>query len=84
MDIARRTVDAQKADPNATVHPDSRGAAKEADLVNSGKMPGLDKVQADNTRERQPGEEDASGDKIHHKTLLGRLTHWEHQGMNAE
>ena len=81
MDIARATVSAQKADPNHSTHP-SRAAQKEADLVNSGKMPGLDKVQADNVRERQPGEEDAAGNRIHRKSLLGKLTHWEHSGMN--
>ena len=81
MDIARATVSAQKADPNHSTHP-ARAAQKEADLVNSGKMPGLDKVEADNARERKPGEEDAAGNKIHRKSLLGKLTHWEHSGMN--
>lgn len=84
MDIARATVSAQKADPNHSTHPShpSRAAQKESDLVNSGKMPGLDKVEADNTRERKPGEEDAAGNRIHRKSLLGKLTHWEHSGMN--
>ena len=79
MDIARQTVAAQKSDPNSTT---DRAAKKEADLVASGHMPGLDKVEADNTRVRQPGEEDAAGNKIHRKSLLGKLTHWEHSAMN--
>ena len=79
MDIARQTVADQKADPNANT---GRAARKEAELVSSGKMPGLNKLEADNERVRQPGEEDAAGNKIHHKSLLGKLTHWEHSGMN--
>ena len=79
MDIARQTVAAQKSDPNSTT---DRATKKEADLVASGHMPGLDKVEADNARVRQPGEEDAAGNKIHHKSLLGKLTHWEHSAMN--
>lgn len=79
MDVARQTVATQKQDPNAT---GDRAVKKEADLVASGHMPGLDRLEADNERVRQPGEEDAAGNKIHHKTLLGKLTHWEHSGMN--
>ena len=78
MDIARQTVENQKNDPN---DPD-RAAKKEADLIASGHMPGLAEVEKDNARQRQPGEEDAAGNKIHHKSLLGKLTHWEHNAMN--
>ena len=46
-------------------------------------MPGLAEVQHD-TRVRQPGEEDAAGNKIHHKGLLGHILHWEHDSMNAD
>lgn len=85
MDIARQTIKAQKADINATIDPAAdRAARKEADLVNAGHMPGLGKVQADNATERKPGEDSATGSKIHHKTVLGRLAHWEHNGMSND
>ena len=56
---------------------------KEQDLANQGKMPGLAEIQKD-THVRQPGEEDAAGNKIHHKGVLGRMLHWEHDSMNAD
>ena len=46
-------------------------------------MPGLAEVQHD-TRVRQSGEEDAAGNKIHHRGLLGHILHWEHDSMNAD
>ena len=66
------------ASPGATT-----GSKKEQDLVNQGKMPGLAEVQKD-THVRQPGEEDAAGNKIHHKGILGHILHWERNGMNAD
>ncbi len=56
---------------------------KEQELVDQGKMPGLAGVQKD-THVRQSGDEDAAGNKIHHKGLLGHILHWEHSGMNAD
>ncbi len=61
----------------------STGAKKEQDLVDQGKMPGLAEVQKD-TQVRKPGEEDAAGNKIHHRGVLGHILHWEHSGMNAD
>jgi len=56
---------------------------KEQNLVDQGKMPGLAEVQKD-THVRPPGEEDAAGNKIHHKGVLGRMLHWQHDSMNAD
>lgn len=56
---------------------------KEQELVDRGKMPGLAEVKRD-THVRQSGEEDAAGNKIHHRGLLGHILHWEHSGMNAD
>ena len=51
-------------------------------------MPGLkerkEKEEAGVADERKPGDEDAAGNKIHHHGLLGHITHWEHEAMNAE
>ncbi|KAL8934282.1 MAG: hypothetical protein Q9211_005311 [Gyalolechia sp. 1 TL-2023] len=53
--------------------------------VERGHLPGLSQVQHDQEKKvRQPGEEDAAGNKIHHKGILKKLLHWEHNGMNAD
>lgn len=63
----------------------SRAANIEADLAKQGKLPHLSEVQNDNEpKQRQPGEEDAAGNSIHHKSTLGKILHWEHDGMNKD
>ncbi|KAK4964192.1 hypothetical protein LTR66_012429 [Elasticomyces elasticus] len=57
------------------------GAEIEKDLINAGKMPGLKKASPEH---HEPGEEDESGNKVHHRTTLGRLLHGEHNAMNEE
>lgn len=54
-------------------------------LEREGHLPGLGEVQHDHERDtRQPGEVDAAGNKIHHKGILKKMLHWEHNGMNAD
>ncbi|KAI4242445.1 MAG: hypothetical protein L6R40_003999 [Gallowayella cf. fulva] len=61
------------------------GAKVEEKLEREGHMPGLAEVQKDNEKDlRQPGQEDAAGNKIHHKGILKKMFHWEHNGMNAD
>ncbi|KAL8695739.1 MAG: hypothetical protein Q9224_003199 [Gallowayella concinna] len=61
------------------------GANAEEKVERQGHLPGLADVQKDNEREiRQPGQEDAAGNKIHHKGILKKMFHWEHNGMNAD
>ncbi|TKA70722.1 hypothetical protein B0A49_04366 [Cryomyces minteri] len=57
------------------------GAEIEKDLINSGKMPGLKHAGPEH---REPGEDDEAGNKVHHRTALGRLLHGEHNAMNEE
>ncbi|KAK4983057.1 hypothetical protein LTR50_007436 [Elasticomyces elasticus] len=57
------------------------GAEIEKDLINAGKTPGLKKGGPEH---HEPGEEDESGNKVHHRTTLGRLLHGEHNAMNEE
>lgn len=48
-------------------------------------MPNLDKVQEDNeAKKRQPGQDDAGGNPIHHRSTLSKILHWEHDGMNKD
>ncbi|KAI4270402.1 MAG: hypothetical protein LQ337_006707 [Flavoplaca oasis] len=68
--------DPQPQQPNATA---------EDKAQREGHMPGLASVQKDNEQDvRQPGEEDAAGNKIQHKGIMKKLFHWEHSGMNAD
>lgn len=54
-------------------------------LEREGHLPSLSHVQNDNEKNvRQPGQEDAAGNKIHHKGILKKMFHWEHNGMNAD
>ncbi|KAL8806415.1 MAG: hypothetical protein Q9182_001330 [Xanthomendoza sp. 2 TL-2023] len=63
--------------------PSSANAEEKAER--QGHLPGLAEVQQDNEqRMRQPGQEDAAGNKIHHKSILKKMFHWEHNGMNAD
>lgn len=66
-----------------TQHPASSEA--EEKLEKEGHLPGLSEVQHDTEKDmRQPGEDDAAGNKIHHKGILKKMLHWEHNGMNAD
>ncbi|KAL9601637.1 MAG: hypothetical protein Q9219_002357 [cf. Caloplaca sp. 3 TL-2023] len=57
----------------------------EKKLEQEGHLPGLSEVQNDQEKNlRQPGEEDAAGNKIQHKGILKKMLHWEHSGMNAD
>jgi hypothetical protein len=57
----------------------------EADLAKQGKLPHLSEVQNDQEpKQRQPGQDDAAGNSIHHKSTLKKILHWEHDGMNAD
>ncbi|KAL8709857.1 MAG: hypothetical protein Q9220_005473 [cf. Caloplaca sp. 1 TL-2023] len=57
----------------------------EQKLAREGHLPGLEEVKNDKEPSlRQPGQEDAAGNKIHHKSTLKKLFHWEHNGMNAD
>ncbi|KAL8935691.1 MAG: hypothetical protein Q9216_005303 [Gyalolechia sp. 2 TL-2023] len=90
------TNDFQAGQPMKTVHeiPDTdskethqhpAGSKVENKLEREGHLPGLSDVQQDNEQNlRQPGEEDAAGNKIHHKGILKKMFHWEHNGMNAD
>ncbi|CAL8579632.1 hypothetical protein XPA_005367 [Xanthoria parietina] len=61
------------------------GATAEDKVQQQGHMPGLAEVQKDNEKDvRPPGKEDAAGNKIHHKSFLKKILHWEHNGMNAD
>lgn len=61
------------------------GATAEDKVQQQGHMPGLAEVQKDNAKDvRPPGEEDAAGNKIHRKSFLKKMLHWEHNGMNAD
>ncbi|KAL8649581.1 MAG: hypothetical protein Q9210_004312 [Variospora velana] len=54
-------------------------------LERDGHLPGLSDVQKDTEKEsRQPGQEDAAGNKIHRKSFLSKILHWEHNGANAD
>ncbi|KAL8757995.1 MAG: hypothetical protein Q9184_004052 [Pyrenodesmia sp. 2 TL-2023] len=71
------------ADSKRTQQPP--GSKTEDRLEREGHLPGLSDVQNDNEKNvRQPGQEDAAGNKIHHKGILGKMLHWEHNGMNAD
>ena len=70
------------ADATST-HLSSTGKVEQK-LEKEGKLPGLAQAQADNTKLREPGDEDAAGNKIHRKSLLKKMFHWEHNGMNAD
>ncbi|KAL8649174.1 MAG: hypothetical protein Q9226_005684 [Calogaya cf. arnoldii] len=60
-------------------------ATAEDKVQQQGHMPGLAEVQKDNEKDiRPPGEDDAAGNKIHHKSFLKKMLHWEHNGMNAD
>ncbi|KAL8834862.1 MAG: hypothetical protein Q9170_003562 [Blastenia crenularia] len=77
------TQQASSADSNPIQQPSS--SKVEAKLEREGHLPGLSEVQHDNEKNlRQPGQEDAAGNKIHHKGILGKMLHWEHSGMNAD
>ncbi|KAL9626262.1 MAG: hypothetical protein Q9204_007446 [Flavoplaca sp. TL-2023a] len=66
-------------------HPKQANTTAEDKVQQEGHMPGLASVQKDNEQDvRQPGEEDAAGNKIQHKGIMKKLFHWEHSGMNAE
>ncbi|KAL8995262.1 MAG: hypothetical protein Q9169_004968 [Polycauliona sp. 2 TL-2023] len=66
-------------------HPQHPNATAEDKAQREGHLPGLASVQKDNEQDvRQPGEEDAAGNKIQHKGLIKKLFHWEHSGMNAD
>ncbi|KAI4112452.1 MAG: hypothetical protein LQ345_006402 [Seirophora villosa] len=61
------------------------GSKTEERLERDGHLPGLSDVQNDGEKVvRQPGEEDAAGNKIHRKSFLKKLLHWEHNGANAD
>lgn len=71
------------ADSRRTQQPSS--SKVEERLEREGHLPGLGEVQNDNEKNlRQPGQDDAAGNKIHHKGILGKMLHWEHNGMNAD
>ncbi|KAL8720650.1 MAG: hypothetical protein Q9225_002520 [Loekoesia sp. 1 TL-2023] len=71
------------ADSKRTQQPSS--SKVEERLEREGHLPGLGEVQNDNEKNlRQPGQDDAAGNKIHHKGILGKMLHWEHNGMNAD
>ncbi|KAL8724565.1 MAG: hypothetical protein Q9166_007875 [cf. Caloplaca sp. 2 TL-2023] len=71
------------ADSSRSQHPS--GAKGEEKLEREGHLPGLSEVQKDNEKDlRQPGQEDAAGNKIHHKGIFKKMLHWEHNGMNAD
>ncbi|KAL8788631.1 MAG: hypothetical protein Q9213_001559 [Squamulea squamosa] len=60
-------------------------ATAEDKLQREGHLPGLASVQKDNEKDlRQPGQEDAAGNKIPHKGFIKKMLHWEHRGMNAD
>ncbi len=68
-----------------TVASQDRAAKIEADLAKQGKLPHLSEVQNDQEpKQRQPGQDDAAGNPIHHKSTLKKILHWEHDGMNAD
>lgn len=61
------------------------GTTTEERLERQGHLPGIADVQKDNEKDlRQAGEEDAAGNKIHRKGILGKILHWEHNGANAD
>ncbi|KAI4256133.1 MAG: hypothetical protein L6R42_006391 [Xanthoria sp. 1 TBL-2021] len=61
------------------------GATAEDKVQQQGHMPGLAEVKKDNAKDiRPPGQEDAAGNKIHRKSFLKKMFHWEHNGMNAD
>ncbi|KAI4173804.1 MAG: hypothetical protein LQ346_008347 [Caloplaca aetnensis] len=68
--------------------PSSSHSNAEERLEREGHLPGLAEVQGETEKEgkkvRQPGQEDAAGNKIHRKGVLGKIFHWEHNGMNAD
>ncbi|KAL8869009.1 MAG: hypothetical protein Q9174_004594 [Haloplaca sp. 1 TL-2023] len=60
-------------------------AKAEERLEERGHLPGLSEVQKDEEKNmREAGQEDAAGNKIHHKGFLKKMFHWEHNGMNAD
>ncbi|KAL8971979.1 MAG: hypothetical protein Q9197_002995 [Variospora fuerteventurae] len=63
----------------------SSSTKTEERLERDGHLPGLSDVQKDKEKKlRQPGQEDAAGNKIHRKSFLSKLLHWEHNGANAD
>ncbi|KAL8669188.1 MAG: hypothetical protein Q9168_006212 [Polycauliona sp. 1 TL-2023] len=69
----------------ATPQSQQANATAEDKAQRQGHLPGLASVQKDNEQDvRQPGEEDAAGNKIPHKGIIKKLFHWEHSGMNAD
>ncbi|KAI4169302.1 MAG: hypothetical protein LQ343_005800 [Gyalolechia ehrenbergii] len=89
------TNDFQAGQPMNTAHPvpgtnpkqthKPSSSKVENKLEREGHLPGLPEVQHDDEKNlRQPGEDDAAGNKIHHKGILKKLFHWEHNGMNAD
>ncbi|KAL8706612.1 MAG: hypothetical protein Q9201_000359 [Fulgogasparrea decipioides] len=71
------------ADTKGTQQPSN--SKVEEQLERKGHLPGLSEVQHDKEKNiRQPGQEDAAGNKIHHKGILKKMFHWEHNGMNAD
>ncbi|KAL8886777.1 MAG: hypothetical protein Q9192_006428 [Flavoplaca navasiana] len=67
------------------LHPQQTNTTAEDKVQHEGHMPGLASAQKDNEQDvRQAGEEDAAGNKIHHKGIVKKLFHWEHNGMNAD
>ncbi|KAL8905459.1 MAG: hypothetical protein Q9171_006657 [Xanthocarpia ochracea] len=70
---------------NTNQSQEASSATAEDKIQREGHLPGLAKVQKDNEKDlRQPGEEDAAGNKILHKGILKKMLHWEHSGMNAD
>ncbi|KAL8804661.1 MAG: hypothetical protein Q9223_005723 [Gallowayella weberi] len=77
---------AQASSSTGTKHSQQPSSAiAEEKAERQGHLPGLAEVQKDNEQQlRQPGQEDAAGNKIHHKSILKKMFHWEHNGMNAD
>ncbi|MCJ1231191.1 hypothetical protein MMC12_007868 [Toensbergia leucococca] len=62
---------------SSTAHSTPRQHEIEDRLVAEGKM----RISPPE-KERQPGEEDEAGNKIHHKGLFGHVLHWEADAVN--
>ena len=84
----KSTTDAMQGgtDGNPYQTPQQAANAKaEERLEERGHLPGLSEVQKDEEKDtREPGQDDAAGNKIHHKGFLTKMLHWEHNGMNAD